>query len=479
MRLLRVLAVAIAITGIAAVGVATGQRVTARPTAEGSAPATAATMVCPDVSGRGEGFATRLAVVQPATGAAAGGATTITQLTGHPTPRPIRLGTTGYSQTATAAGGPVAVDVTGTGAPDVAAAQVSIESHGARRGLAGTSCPRPAADWWFVGADGRVGYDDELILGNPGSAPTTVQVVLLSSSSRAVTAPSLQAVSVPAHGTTRISLAQVAPDVPDLAVHVRASDGLITASLLDARIHGVDPQGSDWIPSTTPTPRVLVPGVAAGPGSRELIVANPDRQAVTADLQLVTEDGSFAPNGHSQLNIPGRQTSVVDLSGALQQRRAAVLVTARTPILASAAATASYRGELPDLQWTTGAAPLVAGATWAQVWTGEGRTNDLSLAAPDGAARVTLQDAAGKTAVVSVAARSITLSSLEQVFGVRSGDAGWVTVVAVQGGPVYGVQAVHESGAHGPLLTSLVPTYPPAAARVPAVGYDQAIAVAP
>lgn len=479
MRPLRLLAVAIAITALSAVGVATDQRIPLRPAAEQHAAVTSATAVCPAVADHGDSLETRLAVAFTGTGTAAPTVTLAPLGTsGHA--RTVSPGTTGYAETVTTGGGPVAVAATGAGAADVAAAQVSLDDNGALRGLAATECVRPAADWWFVGADGRVGYEDTLVLTNPAPDAATVSVSLLSSSPRPVTAPSLESITVPAHGVTSVEIPKVAPNVPNLALHVHATSGLVAAALRDGRIDGTTPRGSDWIPAAgAPAARVVVPGVVAGTGPRQLVVANPGTRAVTADIELLTDHGAFAPNGRSRLDIPGRTTGVLQLGPALQGQRAGVQVTADGPVLAAASSTITQRGELPDLDWTAGDEQLGVGATWPQVWDGSGRRNGLLLSAPGDAARVTVRNAAGKTATIPVPGRSTVAVDPDGLLPPARGGQGWLTVTAIGGGVVDAVQVVTENGAHGPLVAALPAVQPPTPVALPPVVYQQGIAVKP
>jgi hypothetical protein len=472
------LAALLVIGAVVGAGTATDHRLAAPAPAARVVAATGATLVCPDVFGRGSHISSRLSVAEPA---APGGVGQVRIGRLAPGTRPAAAALTGggLARTVNRPGGPVVVTAAGAGAASLAAEQSSLVDRGAGRGLTATRCEAPRANWWFVGADGRVGHQDAVVVGNPGDSPATVHVHLLTSGARAVAAPSLETFTVAARSARTLQLPKVAPDVPAIAVHISTSEGLVTAALRDERISGTTPQGSDWLPASAPAARtVVLPGLG-GPGRQQLVLADPGRQAAQIDVRLLTSGGAFVPNGRSRIDVPGGETAPVDLTTALRGRSGAVQLTSDQPVLAGAMATVAARHQLPDLLWRAGAAPLSAGDTWAQGWTGQGRSVLLSVAAPGAGGRLTLRDAAGGRATVAVPAASSTTVDLRKLLRAPHSGPGWVTVSAVTGGLLYAAQTLAMTGAHGPLIAGSAASRPAANIHLPPLTDDPGGAVRP
>ncbi len=99
----------------------------------------------------------------------------------------------------------------------------------------------------------------------------------------------------------------------------------------------------------------------------------------------------------------------------------------------------------------------------------------IYLTAPDGAGRVRLTTADGKSAVVAVrAGRTVIVDPLE-----RLGDeaTGPILLRSMTSGDVYVSRTLYAPGAHGPLTTAEQPTLLPAAVRLPPVAVDPRAAV--
>jgi hypothetical protein len=474
----RVVVVLIALALIAGAGVLTDHRLRAA-TVHGRQVAVArVTLVCPQVGGSNQS-STRLTVAD--TGSDPADTTArVSQLQGAAaTSRQVPL-TPAWTETVSRGGGPVAVTATGADAADVTAAQTSLFDRFARRGLTASPCVSPRASWWLVGADGRVGRQDTLVITNPSAAPATAHVSFLSSQQTPITAPKLATISVPAMGFRSYSIAAVAPDAPDLAIHVQASEGLVTAALDDVESSATQPQGHDWIPASAPPAKtVVIPGLVAGTGHRIITVADPGGAQATVHVRLVTDSGSFVPRGVDLLDVPAAETATVDLTQVLSGRPGTVELTSDRPITAAAQVASTEQGALPDLLWRSGLAPLAAGDTWSAGWTREGRSDLLALTAPEAAARIQLRSQSGGRATIDVPAGRVVTVNAARLLHAPAFGPGFVMVAAETGGPVWAVQTMYMSGAHGPLVAGLPPASRPAPVRVPAVNDDQGIAEQP
>ncbi len=90
-----------------------------------------------------------------------------------------------------------------------------LTSTGRYRALSGVRCVAPATDWWFAGADGRVGFSDVLAVANP--APTAAEVTItLWGAKGPVATTRLETMRVPPMSATRIGIATMAPDLATL-----------------------------------------------------------------------------------------------------------------------------------------------------------------------------------------------------------------------------------------------------------------------
>ncbi len=440
-------------------------------------PITAATLVCPDVSGSQQ-TSTRMTIADPSGGSAAN--VRISQLQGEATTsRPVTV-SPGFTETVTRAGGPVAVIASGADAAAIAAAQTSLTDSTKGRGLTAANCERPRTDWWFVGANGGVGYQDTLWIANPLVTAATVHITLLSSRPTPVTAPKLASIEVPGHSAVSFPMASVAPDVPNIALHVHASLGLVTAAVDDVQLTGITPAGRDWIPAASPPGEAMtIPGLTPGPGDKSVEVANPGQTAAVVHLEVVSDTGSFAPKGHDEVDVPAGESTVIDLTGALDGHPGAVIVMSNEPVVASALTSMTAGNQLPDLVWRTAVDPLAVGDTWAQGWTRQGRSDLLTLTAPDQAATVTVQAQSGRAATLTVPAGRLTTVDLAKTLHASPHGPGFATVTAVSGGPVYAVQTIEMAGARGPLVAGLPPSRPLAAVRLPAIVSSPGTALTP
>lgn len=475
-----VLAGVILIVAVTALSVATGQPMSGAGGRSSQASVTTATLVCPYVARQGQNLNTELTIADPAAPASLA-ATTVRAglLQGRTTAlRPISTKQI-WAYNVLRGGGPYEIQAAGPAAGRVVAAQSALVNHKLGRGLNAATCDRPQADWWFEGLDGRVGYADAIQLANPADSPAAARVTLFSSQAHVNAAPSLQSVAIPAHSAVTLSIAKVAPDVPDIAAHVHATNGLVVASAMDSRIHGVDPQGSDRLPANRPPARhVVLAGFPAQTGLRQLYITDVGRAAATVTLQVVSTGGTFAPNGKARIDVPAGTTSTLQLTRALHGAAATVRLTSDHPIVAGAVVGASARHELPEISWRAGTLPLAAGDVFAQDYAGAGRSNQLILSSIGTSGTVSVQAGSHRTTLQVPAGRSKAFD-IDGLLHSGSHGLDAITVTGVSGGPIFGELSTSLAGAHGPLLTALPASPPARSVRVPPVGIDPAGAISP
>ena len=360
-------------------------------------------------------------------------------------------------------------------APGFAAAIATRTPDGDLRGLAGTACVAAGTDFWFVGSGAEVGQRGRLYLTNPESAPALVDVTLYGPAGE-IDAPMGRGVAVAAGGQEVLLLDALAPAIPRFGVHVQVRQGRVAAALRDTQIRGLDPLGVDWVPvAAAPRRRVVLPGVPAGPGARQLQVLAPGDSDAIVRVRLLAADGSFVPAGLDVIEVPAGSVAEVDLAPHAREEGVGVELTADAPVTAGVLARVGADGEQPEIAYTAAVLPLrdQAPGVVALAGVAGGPGGQLLLAAPAGDASVLVSPilpATGTATTVDVPSGSqvsVDLSTISEAATFA------VTVAPAAGsGPVFASTALAETDQRGPLLT--MSTLPPGRylVRVPAVSAD-------
>jgi len=265
---------------------------------------------------------------------------------------PLRLAPTGSS-----AGGGVAAE-------RLAAVQVTLARTGDLRGLAAGQCGAATADAWLVGGATTPGRRARLLLANPTPAPSVVDV-RLAGPKGPVDVPSGRGLVVAPGRVRALLLDAAAPGLGQLAVHVVARSGRVTALLHDSWLRGAVPAGTDDVlPSAAPSRHVVVPGIVVLPGgaARLRIAATGSADAVVR-YHLLGAAGDVQPPGPGVLTVPAGGVADVSLRWVRPGAYAAVL-DADAPVAAAASMTVTgpplgpLRTVAADLAWTSGTQPL-------------------------------------------------------------------------------------------------------------------------
>jgi hypothetical protein len=276
---------------------------------------------------------------------------------------------------------------------------------------------------------------------------------------------------VPARGFLGLKVSSFAPNVQHVAIHVRVLSGSVVASLVDRRIHGIRPAGTEWIPPTsTPGTSFVVAGLPSGPGSRHLQLANPGSRDATVGLRVMTRSGNFEPAGRQSVVVPAGRTADVDLSAAIAEEPAAIVGTSDQPVVAEARMTTHERGRYEDSAWLPATPPLSGPAGLAASMPPFGDVTYLVLAAPTSTVRVRIAEPTGPSAVVTVPAGRTLRVDLRAALHV--GAVGALALVPLDRGPVYAARVLYAEGSHGPLIASEVPMVLPAPIELPPVVED-------
>jgi len=244
-----------------------------------------------------------------------------------------------------------------------------------------------------------------------------------------------------------------------VALQVRTSVGQVVAAVRETR----SGQAGAWLPvSAAPGTRIVIPGMPAAAGTRQLFLAVPGTSDAHITLNAITAKGSYRPTGGGGLDIPGgsvAQVSLTSLSGIY----GALVVSSTVPVTASLMVPGGQRGSPGAF---TGAAPAIQeqGVVAANV-TGKGAASSLVLSAPWRGARVRLteigtgsgqgQAAPGKVLVIP--ARRSVVQQLPAPAGSRHGAAFAIAVTPLPGsGPVYAGRVITTSG-RGGAVESILP----------------------
>lgn len=370
----------------------------------------------------------------------------------------------------------VAFRTGGTSAAYVVADELIETDEGRYRALAGGNCLPPATDWWFVGGSGKVGYTDRVFLANPAKTPANV-VITAWTPKGPVSTPRISDIIVPPESKYTVGIYAFAPDIPDVAIHVHAESGAVSAALMDRHTSGVDPDGGDLVPSTEPpSRRGVIAGFSEGSGPRALLVANPGLTDATVDLKVVTSQGEYVPSSAKSIVVSPGRTKLVDISKALSGATGAVLFSSDQPVIASGRSTSDPGGRLsPDYFWSA-VTPAIAGPAAVAI----GREPDggaciLLLSAPQGAGSVRVTTPEGGSQVISIpAGHSVEVDITDTV---KSKTSSWPFLVTPVGDqPVYGVRLLHFDGSHGPLNTAEPLAALPSPIQLPPVREDPRLA---
>jgi hypothetical protein len=358
----------------------------------------------------------------------------------------------------------------GAMAAGLEAEQTTHWPGGKDRGLAGVRCASPGTDLWFLGPGPVAAESVDLHLTNVDAQPASVDVTALSGEGSLDTADGL-GTPVPPYSTKVVTvggspegLGDIVKTAADLGLRVRATTGRVAASL---RVRIAEGKGIEWVPlAPAPGTSLIVPGLPGGEGRRRLLVAVPGQEDATVKVQVITQNGAFAPQGQDTLDAPAGTVTALDLDRALGGKPAAVRLRSDRPILAGYAA-------------ERGADVAYGAATSALEGGGFGVVSDnrfdttVSLTAPQGAATVRITPVGpqgpGTPQDVSVPADRTVEVALKAPSG---GEKGYGALIQPRpgSGPVHAAR-IQSTGKDDDLLLTTLPIMPARTVlRLPPVG---------
>jgi Family of unknown function (DUF5719) len=352
---------------------------------------------------------------------------------------------------------------TGSLAPGFSVTQTERTVDGQGRGLAATQCQPTSTDFWFVGPASDVGQRAVLVLTNPEAATAIVDVTLHGRRGL-VDASQARGVQVAPRTSVELRLDQVAPGEKVLAVHVQVRVGRLSAAITETDVFGFDPLGTDWFPVAQPPALTQVvpgvPGVRQGRASDVRLDLVAPGEAAVVTLSIVTPEGSFAPEGADVVDVPAGGVASVDLTKALREEPAAIVIDSDVPVTAGARVELRNPDIFGDVLFLAAAAPLDAPAVVPDNRTTEDLTTRLILSAPEGATSVSVTGFAqgrdwnaGRVDLDAGTTRVLTIDPPKRSGG-RPIESFGLVVTPRGDEPLYVVRMLDEEGPRGPLVTS-------------------------
>jgi len=229
---------------------------------------------------------------------------------------------------------PVLVTASDSAAPGLTATRSSTDP------VAAAACVSPRGDQWFTGVGAGPTHDSFVVLVNPNPGPAVADLTVLSDTGP-MDVPALQGIAVPGNTSQEIDLGAVMPTQSPLALHAVVSRGQVAVAVRDRAAKlvggGFD---EDWLPAqNNPGYHDLLLGLAPGDGSRQLTVANPGGNELTATIRLVSAESTFTPESSPTIDIGPESVTRVDLGKILGSSAAkgtlGVQVVANGPVTAS------------------------------------------------------------------------------------------------------------------------------------------------
>jgi hypothetical protein len=238
----------------------------------------------------------------------------------------------------------VVVTAAGNLAPALTAAQAAPATEGRGRGASVASCLPAGRQWMFVGAGSSVEHGSSLALVNPEPSIAVLDVRIFGPGG-VVRTVGAQGVAVAAYSRRVFDLDAMAPARAELAVEVTVTQGRVLAAVRDRWTDALEPAGSDWLPHAAAAARnIVVPGVPALAGDKELVVVNPSTRDASVDVELLGPNGSFQPTGSPSLRLPPGSVLTESLTAAAAGDAVAVRLRSDQPVAAAVRTTTAGRG---------------------------------------------------------------------------------------------------------------------------------------
>ena len=365
--------------------------------------------------------------------------------------------------------------VTAEASAGMGAVSLTSATSGPDRGLSAASCESAATQRWFSGVLLTEDAQADLVLANADTVDAGVDVILFGPDGR-INAPGSRGIVVEAHSVRSVPLSVLASVDGPVTVLVESSAGRVAATLRQRLWQGTTPLGSEWIPPTVaPATELVLPGVVAGEGVRELVLTNPGDRSTTVTVELLGVTGPAIVPGTENLDLPAGTTRSVELSEGLAGQPAGLLLTAQQPIVAGLRQASSTAAQGQDPAWSAALPVLDAPGMWP-VPAGAEATVAVLLSNPattDAPVSITLGNELGGEGSTQ---RQVVPARSTLVVEVPSAETPWVRLDA-DGTAVRGVVQVTQrlGDADGLALVAMLTTRS-GSIEIPPVSFDPQVA---
>ncbi len=207
----------------------------------------------------------------------------------------------------TATGGPMVIHATGAMARGLTGLVSIKATSGAAEGLQSQTCTAPSNDSWFVGGGAGVGRSSALVLSNPSSAPSTVDLTVYGA--KGASQPSVgQGITVPGRASGERRDGHPHPrrarDRRRGPQPLRAASRRCSST---TRSSGSNPGGVDGVPpAAAPATSVVVPGIPGDADARRaLALVVPGSSDAVVRVRVSTNQGLLSPPYLSAVEVPG------------------------------------------------------------------------------------------------------------------------------------------------------------------------------
>lgn len=362
------------------------------------------------------------------------------------------------------------VEGRGSLAAGLVAEQSGLLQRSDLRGLATAPCTAPEREHWFVGASGEVGRRGRLVLANPTDVAAVVDLTLWDESGP-IDAPATRDIGVPARSQQVILLDALAPESVSVGVHVRASQGRVSAAVEVRESDGDSGAGMSFLPAAVaPSERVVVPGVPSH-GERTLRILAPGDTDAIVSLQALGADGAFTPAGLEVTTV--RAGTAVDVPlDALGDTSGGLVLDSDQPITAAVRVVDRPSDDESDVAFTAAAKPLVSKSAALLGQTTDDLTSTLHLTSTvDTATRATVRTlaadgSAADEAVVDIPPLATVSMTLEAP---KDMDVAAIVVEPSAPDAILATREMTGSDDDGALLDLMTLVSPPVTVHVPDV----------
>lgn len=235
---------------------------------------------------------------------------------------------------------------------------------GPDRGLAAATCEVAVTQRWFAGVELGEDAQAELQLANTDSTDASVDVTLYGPDGPLDT-PGSRGVVVGAHSIRSVPLNVLGTAAGPVSLLVETSTGRTAATLRQRLWDGNEPRGAGWVPAAlAPATDLVIPGIAAGAGERELVVTNPGERTANVSVEVLGQTGRGALTGVENLQVPAGATRSFDLGSGLAEQAAGLHLVSGQAVVAAVRQTSATAAAEADPAWAPALGPVGEDGVW-------------------------------------------------------------------------------------------------------------------